>query len=122
MVIKLTSLKLDSNLINSVRLMSIKKEISLDELVASYLISGLKSDTSRELNNIRKLEKELNLNSGKTLNDIDFEIPEMLKYNPNKKELTDFDGLINGDEESQCDLDSIIGIVRSPEPVSYKRG
>ena len=45
----------------------------------------------------------------------------MLEYYPDKKELIDFKELFKGDEETHSDLNSIIGIVRSPKPEVYNR-
>lgn len=121
MVFETTSIEVDSRLLDIIRFMSVKKNISQNQLIVDYLIKGLKADTNRELEYIHQLEKELNLKNEMNLDDIDFEIPEMLKYNPDKEEITDFEGLFNGDEETSCDLNSIIGIVKSPQIVEYTR-
>ena len=83
-MIKTTSFKLDSELLKRIKIKATEKEITQSELVTTYLLNGLKQDETVSNVDISILEKKLNIKSENHLDNIDFEVPDMLKYNPNK--------------------------------------
>ena len=84
MVTKTTSFKLDSELLKQIKIRATEKDLTQSELVTIYLKNGLKYDLSENDLNIIQF---LNSQSHNHLNKLkkDFEVPEMLKYDPKKE-------------------------------------
>lgn len=117
-MIKTTSFKLDSELLKRIKIKATEKEITQSELVTTYLLNGLKQDESLSNINIIELEKKLNIKTENHLDAIDFDVPDMLKYNPDKinKPITEEHILLENDSSDDKDIfSSVIGIVSSPE-------
>ena len=114
---KTISFKLDSELIKKIKIKAEEKGITESELVTTYLINGLKQDENITVSDISELEKKLNINIENKLDAIDFEIPDMLKYNPEKesKPITDELVLLENDKPDGEDIfTEVMGIVSSP--------
>lgn len=117
-MIKTTSFKLDSELLKRIKIKATEKEITQSELVTIYLLNGLKQDESLSNINIIELEKKLNIKTENHLDSIDFDIPGMLKYNPDKinKPITEEHVQLENDSSDDKDIfTSVMGIVSSPE-------
>ena len=117
-MIKTTSFKLDSELLKRIKIKATEKEITQSELVTSYLLNGLKQDEKSSNIDISQLEKKLNIKSENHLDNIDFEVPSMLKYNPNKicKPITEEPIILEKDDSpnNKDIFDDVMGIVSSP--------
>ena len=117
-MIKTTSFKLDSELLKRIKIKAIEKDITQSELVTTYLLNGLKEDESISNADLSDLEQKLNIKSDNHLEGIDFEVPEMLKYNPDKvsKTITE-DSVVfeNDDSNSKNIFSDVLGIVSSPD-------
>lgn len=114
MVMKTTSFKLDSDLLKQIKLRAIEKEITQSELITIYLKNGLKYDLSENSLNIIQF---LNTNSKNHLDKLkeDFEVPEMLLYNPKKENKPITEEQIILEDEGGTDIFSdVLGIVSSP--------
>ena len=115
MVTKITSFKLDSELLKQIKIRATEKEITQSELVTIYLKNGLKYDLSES---DYKLIEFLNHDTKNHLDKIknDFKIPDELKYDSKKenKPITK-EKIIFEDEGSTNIFTDIIGIVSSPE-------
>ena len=114
MVMKTTSFKLDAELLKQIKIRATEKEVTQSELVSIYLTNGLKYDFSQNDLNILEF---LNINSINHLDKIkeNFEIPETLKYNPQKedKPITE-EKIIFEDEGGKDIFSDVMGIVSSP--------
>lgn len=114
MVTKTTSFKLDSDLLKQIKIRAAEKDITQSELVTIYLKNGLRYDLSENDLNIIQF---LNSQSKNHLSKIkeDFEVPEMLEYDPEKenKPLTE-ENIIFEDEGGTDIFSSVMGIVSSP--------
>ena len=116
-MIKTTSFKLDSELIKRIKIKATEKEITQSELVTTYLLNGLKQDEHTSQTKISDLEKKLNIKTKNHFDNIDFEVPEMLKYNSTKesKPITKEPIILENDNPNGKDIFSdVIGIVNSP--------
>ena len=117
-MIKTTSFKLDSELLKRIKIKATEKEITQSELVTTYLLNGLKQDETEYDIGISELENKLNIKSENHSDNIDFEIPSMLKYNPNKisKPITEEPIILEKDNSSNNNdiFSAVIGIVSSP--------
>lgn len=111
---KTTSFKLDAELLKQIKIRATEKEVTQSELVSIYLTNGLKYDFSQNDLNILEF---LNINSINHLDKIkeNFEIPETLKYNPQKedKPITE-EKIIFEDEGGKDIFSDVMGIVSSP--------
>ena len=114
-MIKTTSFKLDSELLKRIKIKATEKEMTQSELVTAYLLNGLKQDESVSNINISALEKKLNIKTENYLENIDFEVPEQLKYNPNKinKPITEEQIIFENDDNPDI-FSAVMGIVSSP--------
>lgn len=114
MVTKTTSFKLDNDLLKQIKIRAAEKDITQSELVTIYLKNGLRYDLSENDLNIIQF---LNSQSKNHLSKIkeDFEVPEMLEYDPEKenKPLTE-ENIIFEDEGGTDIFSSVMGIVSSP--------
>lgn len=116
-MIKTTSFKLDSELLKRIKIKATEKEVTQSELVTRYLINGLKQDENSALADISELEKKLAINVENKLDTIDFEVPDMLKYNPKKesKPITEEPIVLENDNPKGKDIfNEVRGIVSSP--------
>ena len=117
-MIKTTSFKLDSELLKRIKIKATEKEITQSELVTTYLLNGLKQDETVSNIDISVLENKLNIKSENHLDKIDFEVPDMLKYNPNKisKPINEAQIILENDDNSDNNdiFSSVMGIVSSP--------
>lgn len=113
MVTKTTSFKLDSELLKQIKIRATEKDLTQSELVTIYLKNGLKYDLSENDLNIIQF---LNSQSHNHLNKLkkDFEVPEMLKYDPKKenKPITEED-IVFEDEGGTDIFNKVMGIVSS---------
>ena len=117
-MIKTTSFKLDSELLKRIKIKATEKEITQSELVTTYLLNGLKQDETVSNVDISILEKKLNIKGENHLDNIDFEVPDMLKYNPNKisKPINEEPIILENDDNSDNKdiFRPVMGIVSSP--------
>lgn len=115
-MIKTTSFKLDSELLKRIKIKATEKEITQSELVTTYLLNGLKQDENVSHTDISELEKKLNIKSENHIDNIDFEIPDMLKYNPNKinKPINEEQVTLENENVSNDMFTTVMGIVSSP--------
>ena len=117
-MIKTTSFKLDSELLKRIKIKATEKEITQSELVTTYLLNGLKQDETVSNVDISALEKKLNIKNENHLDNIDFEVPDMLKYNPNKisKPINEKPIILENDDNSDNKdiFRPVMGIVSSP--------
>jgi len=114
MVTKTTSFKLDIELLKQIKIRATEKEVTQSELVTIYLKNGLKYDLSEnDLNIIQFLNSQPQNHLNKLKEN--FEVPEMLKYNPEKenKPLTE-ENIIFEDEGGTDIFSNVMGIVTSP--------
>ena len=130
MVMKTTSFKLDSELLKQLKIRATEKEITQSELVTFYLKNSLKYDFSEEDLKILKL---LNIKSRNHMDKLkqNFEMPNKLKYNPQKENKPVTKKQVIFEDEGGADIFSeVIGIVSSPNQTnsvelkkeSYNRG
>lgn len=115
MVMKTTSFKLDVELLKQIKIRATEKEITQSELVTFYLKNGLKYDFSEEDLKILKLLKIKSMNHMDKLKE-NFEMPDSLKYNPEKENKPVTEEKIIFDDEGGADIFSdVMGIVSSPD-------
>jgi hypothetical protein len=116
-MLKTTSFKLDSELLKQIKIRATEKEITQSELITKYLIMGLKQDKNVNSIDIDELEKLLNIKHGNHLDDIEFNIPKSLEYDPDKvnKSIKDEPIELENDKPDGEDIfKDIIGIVKGP--------
>ena len=120
-MIKSIHVKLDSDLIKQIQIKAKEKNITQNELITRYLLNGLKQTENISQSNICELENKLNIKTKNHFEDIDFEIPPMLKYNPSKVTKPVSEKLVileNDNPEGDDIFTDIMGIVRSPKPTN----
>ena len=120
-MIKTTSFKLDSELLKRIKIKAIEKDMTQSELVTTYLLNGLKEDESMSNVDLSDLEQKLNIKSDNHLDSIDFEVPEMLKYNPDNvsKSVNEESIKLDTDDVDSKDIFSnVMGIVSIPDRIN----
>lgn len=114
MVKKTISFKLDTDLLNQIKIRATEKGVTQSELVTIYLKNALRYDLSEDDLNIIQFLNSQSKNHLDKLKE-DFEVPEMLNYDPKKenKPITE-ENIIFEDEGGMDIFSNVMGFVSSP--------